>query len=469
MLFTTVTSSSGWWYLAAVGALFSVVAAGAVFWYARKVHQARPKPVLPKSLVPAAPKPPPPSTRQAQLDSEEVRQLLQRVGELAANTAHDVGEHSTRVRSVSDQISASSSVGEDPLRAPLLAAAAQMLEANQQLQAELAETKAELQEHAKRIEVHMAEARTDALAGVANRRALDEELARNYAAWQRQARPLSLLILDVDHFKRFNDTYGHQAGDEVLRNIGRVLAANTRATDFAARYGGEEFAFVLPGTRIEDAKSTAERIRNAVAECKVSFAGQDLQVTVSVGLAELSSGDTVASLLKHADTALYAAKTNGRNRSYYYDGATCRPVDSAAVASRSEVAKVVRQQLVEVAGDAWSTDRRTQPRHKFPRVQSIAPYVAGRFPAADEFREVQCRDINSGGISFWLPSPLECSSLVVALGNDDTLKYLLAEVAHTSAVQRGDKTAYLVGCRFTGRVDLDGSPCLVSMPADSTS
>jgi diguanylate cyclase len=387
-----------------------------------------------------------------------VRELLQQLSELAATTAHDVGEHSTRMQNVSEQISAVSSLGEDPLRASLLAAAAQMLEANEQLQAELAETKAELHGHTKRVEVLMTEARIDALTGVANRRALDEELARCYAAWQRQGRPLSLLILDVDHFKKFNDTYGHPAGDEVLRNIGRVLAASVREMDFVARYGGEEFAFVLPGTRLEDAKSAAERIRNGIAQAKVPFSGKDLQVTVSVGLAELHPGDTVASLLKHADTALYAAKSNGRNRSYYYDGGTCRTVDSAAVAARAEVAKVVRQQLVEVASDDESTDRRTQARYSYPRVQSIAPYVAGRAPAADEFREVQCRDLTSGGISFWLPSPPEFSSLVVALGKDGTLKHLLAEVSHTAVVRNGDKTVCLVGCRFTERLDLDGAP-----------
>jgi diguanylate cyclase len=455
--------------MAVAGALFNVAAAGAVLWYARKVHRARPKAasVVAKPVAPAAPKPPPRSASRAHLDAEEVRELLQRVSDLAASTAHDVGEHSTRMRSVSEQISAIAVESDDPLRGPLLAAAAQMLEANQKLQAELAQTKGELHEHAKKIEVHMAEARTDALAGLANRRALDEELARSYAAWQRQARPLSVLILDVDHFKKFNDTHGHQAGDEVLRSIGHILAANACATDFAARYGGEEFAFVLPGTTLEDAKSAAERVRKAVAAATVPFAGRELRVTVSVGLAEIRSGDTVESLLKHADTALYAAKANGRNRSYYYDGADCRAVDSAAVAARSEVAKVVHQQLVEIDRDDWSADRRGRPRHRFPRVQFIAPYNGGEFPTADQFREVRCRDLNANGIAFWLPSPPEDTSLVVALGQDDKIQYLLAEVSHTAAVARGNKTVYLVGCRFKGKVDLPELPSPASVPAAS--
>ncbi len=260
---------------------------------------------------------------QPQIDIQEIRDLLDRLRELAVTTAHDVGEHSSRVEDVTRRLTEFPSEAQDPLRASLLAAATQMLEANQQLQAELAKAKAELHDHAKRIEVHMAEARTDALVGVGNRRAFDEELARRYAAWRRQGTTLSLLIIDVDHFKRLNDTHGHQAGDEVLRGIGRVLAANIRDMDFVARYGGEEFAFILPGIGIEGAKSAAERIRTAIAAATFPFEGKTLSVTVSLGVAELAPGDTVASLLERADSALYAAKSNGRNRAYYHDGTTC--------------------------------------------------------------------------------------------------------------------------------------------------
>jgi diguanylate cyclase (GGDEF)-like protein len=301
----------------------------------------------------------------------------------------------------------------------------------------------------------MTEARTDALAGVANRRALDEELARRYAAWQRQETPFSLLIIDADHFKKFNDTHGHQAGDAVLRNMGRVLAATARDMDFVARYGGEEFALVLPGAEIEDAKSVAERIRNAIAEMKLAFAGKNLEVTVSVGAAAVRPGDTVTSLTQHADTALYAAKSNGRNCSYYYERGACLPVDPGAVAGKAETAGVVRQQLVEVAPENGPGDRRMQPRHSFARVQRIAPYVAGRAPAAEDFHDVQCRDLSSSGISFWMRSPPEFSSLVLALAGGDAVKYLVAEVMRTVPVRHGDKTVYIVGCRFTGRLDLE--------------
>jgi diguanylate cyclase len=382
---------------------------------------------------------------------------LDRLRQLAAATAHDVGEHSTRVETVMRQLSAFPPAGQDPLRPSLLAAAQQMLEANQQLQAELAEAKAELQDHAKRIEVHMAEARTDALAGVANRRAFDEQLARRYAAWQRQGIPLSLLIIDIDRFKEFNDTHGHQAGDEILRGIGRVLATNVRDMDFAARYGGEEFAFILPYTHLDDAKSAAERIRTAIAKEVISLEGKPLQVTASVGIAELQPGDTVASLLHRADLALYAAKSNGRNRTYYHDGVACLAVDPEAIAARAEVANLIRQHLTEAEVDPWPSDRRTQARYRFPRVQRIAPLADGQFPPPETFREVQCRDLAAGGFSFWLPAPPDFSSMVLALSTGGEVEYLTAEAAHTTKVERDGDVSFLVGARFTGRIEPNGA------------
>jgi diguanylate cyclase (GGDEF)-like protein len=343
-----------------------------------------------------------------------------------------------------------------------------MLEANQKLQAELAATKAELHDHARRIDVYLAESRTDALTGVANRRALDEELTRRYAAWQRQGTPLAFFIIDVDRFKTFNDTHGHQAGDEALQTIGRVLKASARDMDFVARYGGEEFAFVLAGTQIEDAKAAAERVRKAIADARVPWGGESFQVTVSVGLAEMQSGGTVESLLKHADTALYMAKSNGRNRTYYYDGRSCLPVDLATVAARSAAAALIRDQSLPVDSDASHAERRHSPRHKFERLQRIAPYSDGRVPAADEFQDVRCRDISAGGFSFWLPSPPDYSSLVIALGQDSTTKYLIAEVVRTLAVDRGNAALYLVGCRFTGRLHAAETPHAASVPANST-
>jgi diguanylate cyclase len=192
------------------------------------------------------------------------------------------------------------------------------------------------------LDAYVSQARTDPLTGLANRRALNQELERRMAQFQRQQRPFSLLLIDMDHFKQFNDNHGHQAGDEMLCMMARALRDTVRDTDLAARYGGEEFAIVLPGTNLSDAKCAAERIRRAVAEIRLTFRGATLRDTVSVGLAETERMDDAQSLIQRADDSLYAAKEAGRNRSYFHDGQTCLPIattavsESAVVAERSE-------------------------------------------------------------------------------------------------------------------------------------
>lgn len=157
------------------------------------------------------------------------------------------------------------------------------------------------------------DARTDALTGLANRRALDAALVRAL----RQRGAATLLLLDVDHFKRFNDSFGHPAGDDVLRETGRLLRAVVRSQDLVARYGGEEFACLLPGAALADAVAVAERMRAEVAAQTVAVPGTaDLtSLTISAGVASrtLSSNVQVHALLRDADAALYVAKREGRN------------------------------------------------------------------------------------------------------------------------------------------------------------
>lgn len=156
----------------------------------------------------------------------------------------------------------------------------------------------------------------DALTGVSNRRGFDQRLAMEWDRAQRTRRPLSMLLIDVDHFKRVNDTYGHQVGDEYLRHIAQVLsAALDRAADFIARYGGEEFAVLLPETDAFGASAVAGRIRT-VMEKDAGIAEASCLTTVSVGVSTWSHEEIANpdQLLSAADRALYAAKENGRNR-----------------------------------------------------------------------------------------------------------------------------------------------------------
>ena len=158
---------------------------------------------------------------------------------------------------------------------------------------------------------------TDGLTGVRNRAAFNERLAEEFERARRYDHPLSLLLLDVDHFKSFNDTFGHPAGDGVLQEVVRLVAAAARGTDVVARYGGEEFAVVLPDTDFAGAMVLAERVRRAVANGDWVLRS----VTVSIGVATLSAdtGDAAA-LVREADVALYESKRNGRNRASHGSG-----------------------------------------------------------------------------------------------------------------------------------------------------
>ncbi|MEK7207573.1 MAG: diguanylate cyclase, partial [Pseudomonadota bacterium] len=161
---------------------------------------------------------------------------------------------------------------------------------------------------------------TDKLTGLRNRRLFDERLAEEILRAARYAKPLSLLMLDIDDFKRVNDTHGHPAGDKVLQSLGQLLRSQLRQMDLAARYGGEEFVFILPETDMVGSKLVAERIRRAVATELIRLPeGQEIGVTASLGIACYPlCGDTAEILLAHADQALYTAKQEGRNRVCLY-------------------------------------------------------------------------------------------------------------------------------------------------------
>jgi diguanylate cyclase (GGDEF)-like protein len=156
---------------------------------------------------------------------------------------------------------------------------------------------------------------SDPLTGFRNRRWFDQTMPRIVQRHLRAAEPLCIAMMDIDHFKRVNDGFGHAAGDAVLMHVGRLVRGSLRPSDFAARIGGEEFALILPQTLLPGAVSAVERLREAIAGAAFDHEGRQLpQVTVSLGLVELKRGQDAAQLLARADVALYAAKQGGRNR-----------------------------------------------------------------------------------------------------------------------------------------------------------
>jgi diguanylate cyclase len=161
------------------------------------------------------------------------------------------------------------------------------------------------------------ESLTDPMTGLANRKFFNESLDKAMTEAAARGEPLSLMMIDIDHFKTFNDTYGHLTGDQVLRLVATSVKQNIKGQDIAARYGGEEFVVVLPNTVLRSGLTVADHIRRVAMskELMKRSTGQHLgRITVSIGVAALHKGDTALSLIERADVCLYAAKHNGRNR-----------------------------------------------------------------------------------------------------------------------------------------------------------
>ena len=168
-----------------------------------------------------------------------------------------------------------------------------------------------------RMETVRKESLSDALTGLANRRCFDDRMREAAAEARSQAKPLCVVMGDVDHFKRFNDTYGHAVGDQVLRLVGQCFKTNVKGRDTAARYGGEEFVVILPETALANAAIVADDIRKSVETKKIvkRSSGETLgSITLSLGVAQFVPGEDIADLINRADACLYAAKRAGRNR-----------------------------------------------------------------------------------------------------------------------------------------------------------
>ena len=193
----------------------------------------------------------------------------------------------------------------------------EMEESNQKLEARLNASKQEIDELQVNLEAVRTESLTDPLTQLANRKYFDITLEEAIADARAKDEPLSLMMTDIDHFKNFNDSFGHLTGDQVLRLVAMSVKQNVKGQDTAARYGGEEFAIVLPNTVLRSAITVADHIRRAVMtkELMKRSTGEHLgRVTISLGVATLQKDDTPQTLIERADTCLYAAKRHGRNR-----------------------------------------------------------------------------------------------------------------------------------------------------------
>ena len=217
----------------------------------------------------------------------------------------------------------------------LVTSTREMRETNKALEDRLTLSKSEISNLQQSLEAIRAESLTDPLTGLGNRKYFDRSIDIAVQNALASGEPLSLLMFDIDHFKSFNDSYGHLTGDQVLRLVGMSLKQTIKGQDITARYGGEEFVVLLPNTALRKALTVADHIRRAIMskELKKKSTGEILgRVTISVGVSMLKPDDDTDSLIERADACLYAAKRNGRNR------VVCEADPEYVAETRSQVA-----------------------------------------------------------------------------------------------------------------------------------
>ena len=301
------------------------------------------------------------------------RQTLDKLRQLTTSVAVEMDNHSARVQQLAGKVNLLEGDGEDAV----LLTVARLVELNQHMRDQLTSAEEKLHTQAQQIESHVVEARTDALTQIANRRALDDALSRRVDELQRRGQATSVLILDVDHFKKFNDTYGHQAGDDVLRSVAGTLSQQASAQDLVVRYGGEEFIIVFPGG-VEAAGATAQRVLAAIAEAPFPVAGRELHVTVSGGLAELQPGESQQDLLMRADQALYASKQAGRRCLHWNDGRSNHPLGTDR---KADVNSPARDDLTELLGADWTSASDEMPAVLY---RAASTYVSSKTVFVDD-------------------------------------------------------------------------------------
>ena len=301
--------------------------------------------------VPQSPAPLP-----ATFDARDVGtavELISRLSEITSSVAIEVRQHSGNIQSVNDELGAIQS-GDV---AAVAAAVCKLLVMNQQTQQRLSQAELRLQAQQRQLQDVTSAVKTDSLTGLMNRRGLDDELAATILRFQQKGRPSTVLLLDVDHFKRFNDTHGHMVGDLALKRLADVLLSQARESDIVARFGGEEFVVVFGGARLSTVVARAEAMRTAIGKATITAGEKELRITASAGLAELSTGDTAEALLKRADEALYAAKLDGRDCCYSHEGDRLQRLGAAEPTSGGEFvtsSPPSRAESVEIAADQFA-------------------------------------------------------------------------------------------------------------------
>ena len=253
----------------------------------------------------------------AQIERQATLKVLVELLNSAERITDDVECHNSEIQQTADSVGNLQVTGEmECVKQALLGQIASLLTSNKRLQDDLVCSRYRMEEQAQEIDHARREARTDPLTSVSNRKAFNEKLHLLLAHWKREGRPFVLMLVDLDQFKRINDSHGHQAGDRVLSKVGSWLKQWVREGDFVGRYGGDEFAVLLPHTELDVGAELAETIRARTADetSRIALRGEQVSVSMSIGVAAPWQRDTPESVVYRADQALYKSKHLGRNQ-----------------------------------------------------------------------------------------------------------------------------------------------------------
>lgn len=250
---------------------------------------------------------------------DKIQQTIKTVGGAVSSVKKATHDYNTALQDVAEKLGADD-IGLEDARGVLenvVNSTRTMMDTNEKLEQELSKSTAAMMELQRDLDMVRKEALTDGLTNLSNRKAFDAEIVRIAEEAQESKETFCLVMMDIDHFKAFNDNYGHQVGDQVLRLVARTLFDGVKGRDMVARYGGEEFAVILTATDLNGAMRVADSLRKAVVGKEVvnRTTGEKLgRITMSGGIAEFMFDESVHDLIARADAALYTAKHNGRNQ-----------------------------------------------------------------------------------------------------------------------------------------------------------
>lgn len=263
------------------------------------------------------------------VDRQQFLSFLKNLSSWTSEFSGEVSKYQTQLSDIRDRVGSGQAAPPEELVQLL----SQIMEANRQLQERLDNAEQKLEQQTSQISSYLTEARTDGLTGLFNRRAFDKAMDELFSSWTNKHQPYTLGLIDIDHFKQINDTYGHPAGDAVLKHIAATLQAELGDAVCVARYGGEEFA-VLTLESADQAAVSLDRLRQVVSQQVVTHEDKSIAITLSAGVSQIDAEDKIGNLVRRSDEALYAAKLGGRNRVYLHDGTLCHLKTQVASAAQ---------------------------------------------------------------------------------------------------------------------------------------